>query len=157
MDLDDQGILKLRRTVAFGDCDPAGIVYTPRILGYCLEAIDDFWKAMLGGTGWYELASDHDRGTPFVSVSIDFMSPITPREPIDISVSVDRVGGTSLAFKVRGQQAQRDCFRGILTCVVVVGSRMLKVQQNDWVLATIRSRLNANSRETLTIELSEDG
>lgn len=144
MDFDNQGILRLRRSVAFGDCDPAGIVYTPRVLGFCLEAIDDFWKVVLGGTGWYELATDHDRGTPFVNVNIDFKSPITPRDPLDLSVGLVRVGASSVTFTVLGQQSGRDCFRGDLTSVVVETRRLAKVKSDDWVIAAARAHFSAD-------------
>ena len=32
--------------VMFGDCDPAGIVYTPRISYFVIEAVHDFLKRM---------------------------------------------------------------------------------------------------------------
>ncbi|MGA8291299.1 MAG: hypothetical protein WB820_02120, partial [Rhodoplanes sp.] len=37
-----KGKFTVRRIVNWGDCDPAGIVYTPRVLDYVCETIDAF-------------------------------------------------------------------------------------------------------------------
>ena len=39
--------------VAWGDCDPAGIVYTGRIPAFALDAIDGWWDHYVGAGGWY--------------------------------------------------------------------------------------------------------
>ena len=46
------------RTVLFGDCDPAGIVYTPRIAYFVIEAIHEFLSDRLGGEGLRLLEPD---------------------------------------------------------------------------------------------------
>lgn len=62
--------ITLQRSLPFGHCNPAGILYTPRALDYCLEAIDALWKTILEGWGWYEMNVDLDRGTPFVTSTL---------------------------------------------------------------------------------------
>lgn len=131
--------LTIERSVAFGDCDPAGIVYTPRVLDYCLESIDQWWRKILDGRGWYELTSDHNRGTPFVNVKIDFSAPITPRGVLVLTVSVAKLGRTSITFDVSGVQSGRTCFHGSLTSVIVNKDKMTKVDENDWTIATVRA------------------
>lgn len=126
-------VLELTRTIPFGYCDPAGIIYTPRALDLCLEAIDDFWKALLDGKGWYEMNLDLDRGTPFVNVNIDFKSPITARAPLALVVRVTHVGTTSVVFEVSARQEERLCFVASLASVIVVTSRMAKVEPDDWL------------------------
>lgn len=106
----DLSPLVLRRTVPFGHCDPAGILYVPRALDYCLEALDSYWKALLARRGWYEMNVDLDRGTPFVNVGLDFQSPITPRAELELHVRITRVGTTSVTFAVEAHQEGRACF-----------------------------------------------
>ena len=65
--------------VGWGDCDPARIAYTGRLPAFALEAIDAWWEHQLGGDGWYQMELDRGTGTPFVHMSIDFRSPVTPR------------------------------------------------------------------------------
>lgn len=131
--------LTVQRTVAFGDCDPAGIVYTPRVLDYCLEAIDELWRTMLDGRGWYELNVDHNRGTPFVNVNMNFTGPMTPREILEITVELAKVGRTSITFEVAASQSGRACFNGSLTSVIVEKGTMTKVGENDWTIASVRA------------------
>lgn len=65
--------------VGWGDCDPARIAYTGRLPAFALEAIDAWWEHHLDGDGWYQMELDRGTGTPFVHMSIDFRSPVTPR------------------------------------------------------------------------------
>lgn len=128
-----EGALELMREVPFGHCDPAGILYTPRALDYCLEAIDAFWKRALDGRGWYEMNVDLDRGTPFVNVNIDFRSPISPRVPLRLRVAPARIGTTSVVFSVVAHQQGRLCFEASLTSVLVVRSTLRPVPPEDWL------------------------
>lgn len=38
-----------RRRILFGDCDPGGIMYTPRVTHFVIEASLDFLSDRLGG------------------------------------------------------------------------------------------------------------
>ncbi|MGR3376262.1 acyl-CoA thioesterase [Salipiger abyssi] len=131
--------IRSTREVPFGDCDPAGILYTPRALDYCLEAIDAVWKSVLGGIGWYELNMDHDRGTPFVDVNLSFSHPITPRLPLDLVARVEHLGTSSVTFVVYAEQGGKRCFHARLTSVIVAKSTLTKVSGDDW----LRQRLQA--------------
>ena len=64
--------------VSWGDCDPAQIAYTARLPWFALDAINAWWEHHLGG-GWYQMEFDRGVGTPFVSMSINFCAPVTPR------------------------------------------------------------------------------
>ncbi len=44
----------IKRTVLFGDCDPEGIVYTPRFSYFVLEAVQEALGVWLGGPGKYD-------------------------------------------------------------------------------------------------------
>ena len=39
------------RTVKWGDCDPAGIIYTPRVLDYAMEIVEAWYREVLGVPG----------------------------------------------------------------------------------------------------------
>lgn len=131
--------LQIERSVPFGHCDPAGILYTPRALDFCLEAIDDFWKTALSGPGWYEMNVDLDRGTPFVNVNIDFKSPITARSPLLLTVTLAKTGTSSVTFNVLAAQADQTCFTATLTSVIVIKSTMTKVDGSDWLRRVLPS------------------
>lgn len=133
--------LEITRDVPFGHCDPAGILYTPRALDFCLEAIDAFWKEVLDGPGWYEMNVDLDRGTPFVNVNIDFKSPISARATLRIELDLTRLGASSLTHEIRTYQEDRLCFVASLTSVMVVKSKMSKIETGDWLRAALGKAL----------------
>ncbi len=110
-------------TVGWADCDPALIAYTGRIPYFALEAIDSWWK-FATGDNWFELNVDRNIGTPFVHMSLDFRSPITPRHQLICDVSLIHIGNASLRFKVVGRQNGTLCFEGEFVNVVVVADTM---------------------------------
>ncbi|HEV2604651.1 MAG TPA: thioesterase family protein [Microvirga sp.] len=114
-----------RRQIGWGDTDPARIAYTGRFADFMLEAIEGWYRDRLG-TDWYRLNIDEGIGTPFVHLSLDFRSPVTPREAIDVEVRVARVGRTSLSFKIAayGATSRTLCFEGEATSVFVDAATM---------------------------------
>lgn len=87
-------MFKTRRHVLFGDCDPAGVVYTPRIADYVVEACLDFQAHLLGAPAPRSLFA---LGIlpPARNLRIDFPAPLSYDEAIDIVVTVSSMGATS--------------------------------------------------------------
>lgn len=110
-------------TVRWSDCDPALIAYTGRIPYFALESIDAWWDAHTG-YGWFALNLDRNVGTPFVHMSLDFRSPITPRHPLICAVSLLKIGTSSLRFRVIGKQDGVVVFEGEFVNVVVVADKL---------------------------------
>lgn len=108
--------------VAWGDCDPARIAYTGRIPNWALDAINAWWEHHLGG-GWYQLELDRNIGTPFVHMSLDFRSPITPRHRLMCEAGPVRLGTTSIEFRVVGRQDGILCFEGRFVCVFTIADK----------------------------------
>ena len=107
------------RTILFGDCDPAGIVYTPRIAYFVIEAIHEFLSDRLGGEGLRKVFA---MGIlpPARALSIEFLSPMTWDEVISIEVSSEAPGTTSFGFAVEGRQAPGEVtFRASMTQVCI--------------------------------------
>lgn len=116
-----------RREVFWGDTDTALIVYTGRFTDYALEAIESWFRATLG-TDWYAMNVDRGIGTPFVHLDIDFISPLTPRDVLHMSVHVAHIGGSSLGFHVHGRaNGDRSCFKGNFVCAFADIAKMKKV------------------------------
>ena len=107
------------RTVVFGDCDPAGIVYTPRIAYFVIEAIHEFLSDRLGGEGLRKVFA-MDILPPARALSIEFLSPMTWDEVISIEVGSEAPGTTSFGFVVEGRQASGEVtFRASMTQVCI--------------------------------------
>ena len=89
-----------RRMVKWGDCDPAGILYTPRVFDYITEAVEA-WYHEVGGVPWMEMIGN-GQGAPTVHTSVDFRTPMDPGLELAISVLLEKVGSTSLCFRILG-------------------------------------------------------
>jgi len=112
-------------TVRWGDCDPARIVYTGKLPEFALQAIDAWWQHH-GGAGWYQMEIDQNLGTPFVSMALEFRAPVTPRHPLRCRVWPNRLGQTSVGFRVEGRQDGSLCFTGSFVCVFTVADEFRK-------------------------------
>ena len=120
-----------RREIFWGDTDTALIVYTGRFVDYALEAIESWFRAHLD-TDWYRLNVDRKIGTPFVHVEVDFVSPLTPRDTLSVTVHVDHMGTSALGFRIVGYaNDERESFRGHLVCAFVDIKAMVKIPIPD--------------------------
>ena len=127
-----------RARVTWADCDPARIAYTARIPYFALDAIDAWWEHAIG-IDWFRANVDRDLGTPFVHLSVDFRSPVTPRHPLICEVRMIRLGESSIRFSVHGSQDGVLCFEGQFVEVFVEAAAHRKIP----VPAEYRPRLTA--------------
>jgi acyl-CoA thioesterase FadM len=104
--------------IRFADTDAAGIAYTGRFPALAMDAIDGWFRDRLG-TDWFRLNVDERIGTPFVHMSMDFRSPLTPRDLLETTVLVAKAGHSSLEFKVVGRVGARLSFDGRFICVFI--------------------------------------
>ena len=89
-----------RRTVRFGDVDPAGMVYYPRLLHYLHVAMEAFFAEVLG-LGYAELIRDHGLGLPTVRIEAEFHRPLRFGDEIEIEVGIESLGRTSIVWTYR--------------------------------------------------------
>ena len=122
--------------VRWADCDPARIAYTGRIPYFALEAIDVWWEHHVG-EDWFRMNIDRNVGTPFVHLSIDFRSPVTPRHRLHCKVRLLRLGESSVRFSVHGFQDGTLCFEGQFVEVFVEAGGLTKIPAPE----DIRQRL----------------
>ena len=111
--------------VGWADCDPAKIAYTGRIPYFALEAIDAWWGHTVGDD-WFRMNVDDGIGTPFVHLSMDFRSPVTPRHALLCQVHLLKLGTSSIRFSVKGFQNEVLCFEGEFVEVFVEAGAMTK-------------------------------
>ena len=112
-----------RIRVRWADCDPASIAYTGQIPRFALEAIEAWWEHHVG-LDWYALNLDRNIGTPFVHMTLDFRSPVTPRHILECAVSLARLGNRSIAHRVMARQDGALCFEGAFVAVFVDAEAM---------------------------------
>jgi len=103
----------VRRRIAFGDCDPAGIVYTPRFLDpISTGAVDLFMQELVGTFG----TRDKPVGgidTPAKAINLVFHSPSRHRDLIDLELYCSRIGNSTfdITVEARAQDGKKlfDC------------------------------------------------
>lgn len=85
------------RTVRFGECDPARIVYFSRYFEYAHEAYEDMLEA--GGFPLQEVFLG-SWAMPLVRAESDYTRPSRLGDKLSLAVSVDRVGNRSIRYAV---------------------------------------------------------
>ena len=115
------------RVILFGDCDPGGGIYSPRVAHFVVEAGLAFLSHVLDGPAARRLFSMNIL-PPARALSIEFLHPMTWDETIDIEVSVERIGEHSFTLLVTASNAQGDkTFRASITQVTVSPETMRPV------------------------------
>ena len=127
--------------VRWADCDPANIAYTGRLPEFALEAIDAWWEHTVGAD-WYRLTNDRGIGTPFVSLSMDFRKPVTPRYRLICEVAAVALGRTSITFRVVGRQDGACVFEGRFTEVFMLDGVFKAVPPPEDIRAQIAATLS---------------
>jgi 4-hydroxybenzoyl-CoA thioesterase len=88
-----------RVRVAFGDCDPAGIVFFPNYFRWVDAASRQFFDAC-GVPSWRETeAACGIIGTPLVSTSADFSAPARYGDVLDVHTSISEWRGRSFVME----------------------------------------------------------
>ena len=110
---------KTSRTVLFGDCDPGGVVYTPRISDYVVEAVLEFQASRLDGPAARQIF-DMNVLPPARNLSIEFMALLTWDDPIQLEVACTEIGTTSFTCEVTARRVDgKVAFVGKLTQVCI--------------------------------------
>ena len=104
----------------WGDLDPARIVYTGRYTDYALRAIDGWMQARVGAD-FYTMNFEWGIGTPFVHTECDIKASLATHDVAMITVGIEKIGRTSLTFKVEGtiEASGARCMSGRFVCVCV--------------------------------------
>lgn len=109
----------IRRRVKFGECDPAGVVYTVTFAEYVISAAELFYGCLLGGTP-QQAKARLGFGTPSRAMEFDFRSSLRPDNEFDIAVSVLEIRSRTYVLGFSAQLPDgRDVFEARLTPVCV--------------------------------------
>lgn len=82
-----------RQKIKFKHCDPAGIVFYPRYFEMINDCVEAFFEDVLD----YPFGPMHpDNGVPTVQIETQFTAPSRLGEVIEITLSVQNIGRSSL-------------------------------------------------------------
>ena len=111
-------VFKTSVKVRFGDVDPAGIVYFPRIYEYLHEAFEDVWEQHVGER-YYQMIQEERRGFPLVHSEVDFKGPLRFGDEVSIVITCTHLGRSSTGLRYRLYVGDRLCVeaRQVTACV----------------------------------------
>ncbi|MBN9478812.1 MAG: acyl-CoA thioesterase [Bordetella sp.] len=109
--------LTFSRRVFFGDCDPAGVVFTPNYGRYVFDACEQWLRRVLDIDIADQLKND-EIGTPVRAITTELLYPLKPSDDFEVSVWVKDIGRSSFTLRAIGANSRgRRCFVGDMTCV----------------------------------------
>ena len=131
----------VRRRIAFGDCDPAGIVYTPRFLDpISTGAVDLFMQELIGTFG----TRDKPVGgidTPAKAVNLVFHSPSRHRDLIDLEIYCSGIGNSTFDLTVEARaQDDKKLFDCTMTFICVDPSTYSSVPVPELLIEKLQSQ-----------------
>jgi 4-hydroxybenzoyl-CoA thioesterase len=103
--------------VRFGDLDAAGIAYYPNLVNFLHEAFEDFFAGHVGRP--YPEVYREGVGFPTVKVEMEFLSPVRYGDRVQVGLTVERVGNSSVQIRYAGSVDGRDVFKARNVAVVV--------------------------------------
>jgi 4-hydroxybenzoyl-CoA thioesterase len=129
------------RHIRFADCDPAGIVFYPQYFVMFNGLVEDWIEERLG-LSYRELVLGRGIGLPTVRLEADFKAVSRLRDPVALSLEVERVGRRSYTLQL-GCTGAGDELRMNLRQVIVTTS--LATHQSIEIPHDLRSAIESFS------------
>tara|TARA_B110000196_G_scaffold314126_1_gene321861 strand:+ start:370 stop:810 length:441 start_codon:yes stop_codon:yes gene_type:complete len=140
------------RIVRWGDCDPAGIIYTPRILDYAIETVEACLREVMGAS-WNVMREQHNIGGPTVHFECDIRKPLAPDMAVDLVLTLEKLGRSSMTSRIVCVDAEGvEYFRVLLVNCFVTGDSPTDIRALP-ISETWRERL----KTLITENATEDG
>jgi acyl-CoA thioester hydrolase len=109
----------IRRRVKWGDCDPAGVVYTVTFGEYVISAAELFYGFLFDGTP-QRIKDEEGFGTPTRALEFDFRKSLRPDEEFDMTVLVAKIQTRTYVLDITARTPSGEVvFRAALTPICV--------------------------------------
>jgi len=105
------------KLIRFHHCDPAGIVFYPQYFVLFNELVEDWFNQGLG-IDFARFHVEQGFGVPMASIVCRFLSPSKVGETLRLSLSVNRIGRSSLELAVTGSSNGETRVEATLTIVL---------------------------------------
>ena len=105
------------KLIRFHHCDPAGIVFYPQYFVLFNELVEDWFNQGLG-IDFARLHVEDGLGIPMGSIECKFLSPSKVGETLRLSLSINRIGKSSLQLNVTGRSGGETRVQATLTVVL---------------------------------------
>ena len=90
-------VFKTQRTVRFGECDPAGVVYYPVYFDWFHQTMEMWFEDALE-ISYAEVIKKY--GFPAVETSASYRAPVFMGEVVDVLLSLKKLGKSSVRFQM---------------------------------------------------------
>lgn len=90
---------QIKRMVHWGDCDPAGIIYTPKAIDYALKTIEN-WLIEEIGISWMDMRNK-GKGLASVKFDCEYLAPMKAETSINVSLNVKNLGESSIDLFIK--------------------------------------------------------
>ena len=105
-----------KATIRHGQCDPAGIAYTPKLFDLLNVTVEEWYSSCLS-INYYEIIGDRRTGLGYVKASADFFQPCFLGDELEICPMINRIGTSSLSLNLHAFNNDVERFRGHLITV----------------------------------------
>jgi 4-hydroxybenzoyl-CoA thioesterase len=125
-------IFTCQKLIRFAHCDPAGIVFYPRYIELCVEAVEDWFTHGIG-VDFATLHEEHRLGIPAVHLDVNFITPSRHGDLLDFKLTVAHIGNSSMTLDVIVECAGQRRFREKIKVVLVSLDSMKSVPiEGSW-------------------------
>lgn len=124
--------LVVRRRVKWGECDPAGVVYTVAFSEYAMSAAELFYGSLFETTP-QRAKNEQGFGTPSRALDFDFRLSLRPDDEFEMTVGVVDIRSRTYGLEITGRTATGDvAFVARLTpvCVARDERRSIEIPPN---------------------------
>ncbi|GAA5442858.1 1,4-dihydroxy-2-naphthoyl-CoA hydrolase [Microbulbifer sp. NBRC 101763] len=138
-------MITVKRKVLFGDCDPAGIVYTPRFSDFALEATHEAMSVLFDGPAIRRM-KQLGFITPVRAFNLEFLTPVTWDQELKIQVSISDIGNHSFSFQLEAYlESGAPAFTANITYVTLSASDRVKIPLPGHLRDTLAQANQANA------------
>lgn len=117
--------------VRFGDLDAAGIAYYPNLVNFLHEALEDFFAGHVGRT--YPEVFGGGLASPTVKVEMEFLSPVRYGDSVEIGVTTEHLGRSSVRMRYEGSVRGKRVFVARNTMVMVDMGTFRPTEMPGWL------------------------
>lgn len=131
------------RIVQWGECDPAGMVYTTQFLDYVMETLEAFWRAEIG-LDFQRLHRELGLGSPTVSTRLDFQRALRAGDEFRVELRILKISRSTISFLFQGRSpAGEICFTAEHVSCIVDEARLKSVPIPDRLRLPLEAYLAA--------------
>ena len=136
----------VRRRIAFRDCDPAGIVYTPRFLDpIATSALELFMSEIIGLYGQRDKAIQ-GLDLPAKAVTMVFHNPVSYGDIIELRVFCSHIGTTTFESTVSGYSEEGlHLFDCAITSIAIDSDEYRSTALPEYLIKKLSSYQNKNA------------